>query len=309
MVNTLVTGGSGFIGRTVIRRLTKAGIHVISVDLLPPEDVAGYEFVKADALDYPTAQRILTEFDVQAVVHLIGLPLVPECQRNPQLSFNLNVLAVQNMLEAARGAGVQRFVFASSANVYGSRREPKGVSENEGTSPDNVYGHHKVLAEEIATSYAEMYGLKTTALRIFNVFGQGRAFGKDVISQFVRNATEGRPLTVNGPRKFRDFVHVDDVAEAFYACLARGANSVAVNVGTGIPTTLGQLARMVAGAFPSAAVQEQSGDDDGTGIVANIEVARTELGLRPRNPGDAIAAFLAQCKSGSRELTKEESGR
>jgi UDP-glucose 4-epimerase len=210
----------------------------------------------------------------------VGLPSVDYCEKNPQFSFELNVVSVQNALEAMRKTDIKRIVFASSAAVYGYSSE-KPVSEADPTNPNTIYGHHKLIAEEVIRSYCGAYGLNYVVLRLFNVYGGDPHMGKDVVSIFIRKALKGEPIVVKGPKKFRDFVHVDDVTHTFVEAVTTNVSNIKVNVGTGIATSLGEIAEITKESFPCADIKYEAVEDDGTGLLADVTAARSTFDFSP----------------------------
>ncbi len=292
-MRALVVGESGFIGSVVSRRLFQNGIEPIGFDLIH-NDSSDHEWssVHGNILDKGTLERTLYDCSVDAIIHLVGLPVVDQCQHDPALSFALNVQSVQNTLEAMRVADVARIVFASSATIYGDH-DHEAKKESDLPHPTTVYGWHKHIAEEAIKSYSETYGIKSVVLRLFNVYGGDPNHGKEVVSIFINRARKQEPLTVRGPQKFRDFVHVEDVADAFVKALQRtNDGNVTVNIGTGTRTTLKQLATMIQSLFPHSEITVEAAADDGTGLWANVSVAEERLGFAPRKPSVGILAHV-----------------
>jgi len=290
----MVIGGSGFIGSEVVKTLTKNGVVTICYDLIQSGAVGdNNKWIRADILELPSIERIFFEYQVDTIVHLVGLPTIGYCERNPRFSFLLNVMSVQNALEAMRMADIKKIIFASSAAVYGlCRDEP--LKETDPTNPDTIYGYHKLIAEQVIKSYSNSYGIDHTIFRIFNVYGGNPHLGKDVISIFIRRALQGEPLIVKGPKKFRDFVHVDDVAQAFLKASTKDVANTVMNIGSGVKTSLQRLAEIVKMYFPEVEVREEVASDDGTGLQADISLARSMLGFEPRNSEEGISAHVAK---------------
>jgi len=284
-VAVLVVGGSGFIGSTVVRSLTKSGIETIGYDLIHTNS-ADYQknWIRADILEMQSIERVFLEYNIDSVVHLVGLPAIDYCQKNPHFSFLLNVMSVQNTLEAMRMADIRKIVFASSATVHGNSNS-RALKESDDTHPTTVYGWHKLIAENTIRAYTSAYGMRSTILRLFNVYGGDPKIGKEVVSIFINRALRGEPLVVKGPEKFRDFVHIEDVAEAFARSVTSNhKQSVTLNIGTGTKTTLKQLALMISSRFPQSKVVVEDTLDDGTGLMANAAMAKAMLGFSARSP-------------------------
>lgn len=293
----LVIGGSGFIGSVVVRALSESNVETICYDLIHTNNNgAKNNWIRADILELQSIERIFFEYSIDAIIHLVGLPAIDYCKRNPHFSFLLNVMSVQNALESMRMADIPKIVFASSATVYGDRC-PEPLRETDKTEPSTLYGAHKLIAEEVVRSYQENYGIKGTILRLFNVYGGDPKIGKEVVSIFINRALRGEPLIVRGPRKFRDFIHIMDVGRAFAEAVASSkAESLTINIGTGIKTTLEQVAEIVHFYFPDSRIIEEVSSDDATGLYADIQVARDVLGFNPKSPQEGISAHVEDCR-------------
>jgi UDP-glucose 4-epimerase len=289
----MVVGGSGFIGSEVTKALVKNGIDTISCDLIQPSIADGSKWMRADILELTSIERILFEYEVDMIIHLVGLPAIEYCEKNPHFSFLLNVASVQNTLEAMRKADVKKIIFASSAAVYGLHAD-EPLRETKITAPKSIYGYHKLIAEETIKAYNRSYGISYVILRLFNVYGGNPYSGKDVISIFIRRAIKNEPLLVKGPRKFRDFVHVNDVAKAFLASLREDVLNEVINIGTGEKTTLGDVAQHIKEYFNNVKIIEEQTADDGTGLYADISKAKSVLKFEPIRSREGIGSHIAK---------------
>ena len=292
-MTVMVIGGSGFIGGEVAKALTRNGIDAISYDLIQSSVTGEGKWIRADILELASIERVLFEYEVDTIIHLVGLPAIEYCEKNPHFSFLLNVTSVQNALEAMRKADVKKIVFASSAAVY-SPHSNEPVREADITAPSSVYGYHKFIAEQVIRSYNHAYGIDYVIFRLFNVFGGNPYSGKDVISIFIRRAIRNEPLVVKGPKKFRDFVHINDVAEAFMISLREDVHNEIINVGTGEKTTLGDVARYIKEYFDKVKVIEEQTSDDGRGLYADISRAKSVLGFKPIESREGIRNHIAK---------------
>jgi UDP-glucose 4-epimerase len=291
-MNVVVVGGAGFIGTHVVKTLAKNNIHVICVDKAEcNEGNKDITVVKADVGNLDAIQEILLSYSPSAVIHLVGLPAVDDCEKNPQLSFQLNVLSTQSIVEAMRKADVKKLVFASTASIYGYLTKEK-VSESESPRPNTTYGFHKLISEQIIRTYQERYGLNAVIFRLFNVYGGDPRVGKEVISIFIRNLLDKKPLAITGPNKFRDFIHIDDVANAFLKACVNNVSGQIVNIGTGSKVTLRQLTEIFKSAVPQAQIIENQGADDRTGICADISLARKVFDFNPLTPFEGIPRHI-----------------
>ena len=244
-MNVVVTGGAGFIGANLSRRLVERGDGVVVVDDLSTGDRDNLRdldvtFVEGTILDAATLDTAMR--DASAVVHLAARPSVPRSISDPVASHLANASGTVEVLEAARRAGNLHVIVASSSSVYGANPTlPK--HEDLATMPLSPYAASKLATESYALAYQQSFDLPALAFRFFNVFGPLQAAGHAyaaVVPAFVSAALEGRPLTVHGDGKqSRDFTYVDTVTEVIADAIARRVTSPSpVNLAFGTRTDL-----------------------------------------------------------------------
>ncbi|PYP36144.1 MAG: UDP-glucose 4-epimerase [Gemmatimonadetes bacterium] len=250
----LVTGGAGFIGSHVVDAYLAAGDDVTVLDDLstgkreqvPP----GARLVQADVRS-PAARELLATGDFTLLNHHAAQMDVRRSVADPVFDAEVNVLGLLNLLEGARLGGVQRVVFASSGGtVYGeTARLP--LVESAPKLPASPYGTAKLASEYYLATFSQLYGLETVALRYSNVYGprQNPHGEAGVVAIFAHRVLAGQPLTVFGDGgQTRDMVFVQDVVEANLAAShvalpsADGVDGRAFNIGTGIETSVNDLA-------------------------------------------------------------------
>ena len=240
-----MTGGAGFIGANLCRRLSAAGETVIAIDDLStgnPDNLSGLDvtLIEGSILDPAALDRALV--DARAVVHLAARPSVPRSITDPMASHLANATGTVEVLEAARRAGNPHVIVASSSSVYGANPTlPK--HEDLATLPLSPYAASKLATEAYALAYQQSFGLPALAFRFFNVFGPLQAAGHAyaaVVPAFVSAALEGTPLVVHGDGKqSRDFTFVDTVTEVIADAIARGVTAPGpVNLAFGTRTDL-----------------------------------------------------------------------
>ena len=289
-MTVLVAGGNGFIGSHVVKKLEEKGIPVIIID--KKESTNDYRnTIKVDINDLDALSDVMVNNNLTAVIHLVGFPNVGDCEKDPLTSFKLNALSTQSLVEAMRKTDVQKIVFASSASVYGYYVKGK-ASEEETPRPDTTYGLHKLFSEQIIKLYAEKYGIRFVILRLFNVYGGDPTFRSDIVSLFIKQIINRRPLVVMGARKFRDFVHIEDVAEAFFLAYNSGVENKVFNIGSGVRLTIEQLVNIFSNIVPNIQVIEKEAPDDGTGIFADITLAKSLLAFNPRDPIEGLSKHI-----------------
>ena len=256
-MKAVVTGGAGFIGSHLVDRLVGEGLDVLAVDDLSTgraENLAHLRgnphvrFVQADVADEDALAAVVDGVDW--VFHLAGLAdIVPSIER-PLAYHRANVDGTVAVLEAARRAGVRRFVYAASSSCYGIPDEYP-TPESAPLRPEYPYALTKLLGEAYAIHWARVYGLPVVSLRLFNVYGPrsrtSGAYGA-VFGVFLAQKIHHRPLTVVGDgSQSRDFTFVSDVVEAFLAAARSDVSGEILNVGTGQPVTVNRLAELIGG--------------------------------------------------------------
>ena len=266
-MRTLVTGGAGFIGSNLVDRLVGDGHEVVVVDDLSSgrlENLAeGFASGRVHLAEVdvagPELAAVVAEARPEVVYHLAAQIDVRRSVADPVHDARVNVLGTVALARAALDAGCRRLVFASSGGTVYGEPDPSAlpVSERHPEGPTSPYGVAKRSAEDYLDSFAELYGLEPVSLRLGNVYGprQDPAGEAGVVAIFCSRLLEGGPVTVFGDgHQTRDYVHVDDVVEAFVAGAERPeAVRARVNIGTGVETSVLELyavLREVAGFGP-----------------------------------------------------------
>ncbi|MFB3921486.1 MAG: SDR family oxidoreductase [Terriglobia bacterium] len=252
MASYLVTGGAGFIGSGLVRRLLERGDKVRVVDNFSTglrsnltEVLNRIELIEGDLVDLAVSRKAVA--GMEYVLHQAALPSVPRSIEDPISSNHANVTATLNLLVAARDVHVKRFVFASSSSVYGDTEVlPKVETMRE--NPISPYALTKLAGEKYCVIFHRVYGLPTVSLRYFNVFGPRQnpdSPYSGVISRFVDAALSGRRPTVFGDgEQSRDFTFVENAIQAnLLACRAEGVAGLVFNVGTGERCSLNDVLR------------------------------------------------------------------
>ena len=217
-MNLLITGGAGFIGSHTADAALAAGHRVRVLDDLSSGDRANLaksvEFIEGDVADVATIAAAVTGCD--AVIHLAALVSVPQSLCEPVRTHHVNTAGTVTVLEAARQAGVPRFVLASTCAIYGDL--PGRKTENSPTLPLVPYAASKLMAEQWVQLYARAYAMQTVVLRYFNVYGPRQRADSPysgVLARWCDAVRQGQPCTVYGDgSQTRDFVSVYDVAQA-----------------------------------------------------------------------------------------------
>ncbi|HET7029016.1 MAG TPA: UDP-glucose 4-epimerase GalE [Candidatus Limnocylindrales bacterium] len=302
-MRVLVTGGAGYVGSVSVERLLEAGHEVVVLDDLSTghrEAVPARSSLEVASYGDPaTIGRLLERAQVDAILHCAARSLVAESVREPARYYRENVAGGIVLVEAARQAGVGRIVFSSSAAVYGiPDRTP--IPESAALQPINPYGETKRTVEGLLRFYGEAYGLRSVCLRYFNVAGASEQNGEvhdpetHLIPNLLRAAETGQPITLYGADYptpdgtcIRDYIHVEDLADAHLAALEATApgdertdQALVCNLGIGAGFSVREVvdaaARVVGRAIPEASGPRRAGDPPI--LVAEVQRARDVLG-------------------------------
>jgi UDP-glucose 4-epimerase len=283
----VVTGGLGFIGSHLVERLLSAGAGVTVVDnastgrrenLRPVESNPALQVVIHDVADPGVLPSVFKGIDV--VFHLAALAdIVPSIQQ-PLGYYRTNVTGTAHVMEACRDAGVRRVVYAASSSCYGLP-DVFPTPETAAIRPEYPYALTKNLGEQIVLHWGKVYGIRTLALRLFNVFGpRSRTSGTygAVFGVFLAQKLAGKPLTIVGDgTQTRDFTYVTDVAEAFVRAAESDVTGEVFNVGSGGTYSVNQLADLIGG--PREHIPKRPGEPDCT--FADTAKIRRSLGWSP----------------------------
>jgi len=287
----LVTGGAGFIGSHLVKRLLDDGNIVICVD---NESSEGHESFKWDdrAINKNCDINDLTFSDfegVDTVFHMAAEVSIPRCIADPAKTFHTNVTGTFNILECAKKAGVRLFVFSSSSSIYGDGGRGYGLSqtENEPEGCLNIYATSKLMCEKLCKLYSNPREMDIVCLRYFNVYGEGQSNKGQycpVVAVFKRQKEEGKPLTVVGDgMQTRDYIHVSDIVEAniLAAISTKPFNGKVINIGTGKSHSVIDIARKIAGEDGTIKfLPERSGEARHT--LCDWSMAHQVLGWKPK---------------------------
>lgn len=314
----LVTGGAGYIGSHVVGAMRAAGEAVVVLDDLSSGVESRLErvpLVVSSVLDRPAVERTLQEHSVRGIVHLAAKKRVEESVRRPLYYYEQNVEGLRQLLQAATDAGVESFVFSSSAAVYGAPEEDQ-VTEDVDCRPVNPYGETKLVGEWMVAAVAEATGLRYAGLRYFNVAGSAAPQLSDtgesnLVPMVFRRLTDHQPPLIFGDAYptpdgtcIRDFIHVADIASAHVAAaqaLSAGrVTALTANIGTGTGVSVREMVetiREVTGTADHAwsePVVAAARPGDPPRVVASADRIRAELGwTAQRDVGDMVASAWA----------------
>jgi len=284
----LVTGGAGFVGATLVRRLVASGYRVRVFDNLSTGDeahLAGVdaELVKGDIRDADALDDALA--GLGSVIHLAAAGSVVGSIADPAGNFESNVLGTFRVLDAARRAGIERTVQASTGGALIGDATPP-VNERSLPKPLSPYGASKLAGEGYAHAFAKTYGLRTVAVRFGNVYGPWCARKRGVLNVYFESLHTGAPLIIYGDgTASRDYVHVSDIAQALQLALEKDVpGGTVVHAASGVETPLTVLADLCrhAAGRPDHPIEYRPARAGEVGRnFASYDLARELLGYSP----------------------------
>ena len=298
-MEVLVTGGAGFIGSHLVEALLAEGHHVAVLDefndfydprtkhdnLASVRDRVPVHAV--DLRDADAVARVFTTAPFDAVIHLAARAGVRPSIHQPRLYVDTNITGTLNLLEALREHNIKRFVFASSSSVYGLCKESPFREDAALPGTISPYAATKLAGEQLCSSYAHLYGIRTVCLRFFTVYGP-RQRPDLAIHQFTRRIHQGKPIDQFGDGSTRrDYTYVDDIIQGVVAALHHeGAPFDIFNLGESETTALRDLIALIENSLGQKArinrLPDQPGDVPLT--CADISKARRLLGYAPTTP-------------------------
>lgn len=284
----IVTGGAGFVGSNVVKRLLTEDAFVIVLDDFCtgrednlPKRESNLEIINGSVTDFALLKRLFAGADI--VIHLAARNIIVST-RNPREDYEVNIGGTLNVLLAAKEFGVRRTVYSSSASVYGNPRYLP-INEDDSASLLSPYAVSKFAGENYCHAFYESYGLSTAVVRYSNIYGTAQRPDNPycgVIAKFFEAALNGQPPQIHGDgEQTRDYTYIDDAVNAtLLAATAAKADGQIYNVGTGRETSVNALAQMVigvAGTQAKPAYIDRRDIDNIRRRVLNIEKIRREL--------------------------------
>jgi UDP-glucose 4-epimerase len=273
----LVTGSAGFIGQKLCLALRGRGDEVVELDKVE----STFPVIRCDIRDDVTMASLPVIIgSVDACVHLAAIAAPRQAEADPQLAWETNVRGTHNVLSLCRKLGVKKVVFTSSAHVYGISPKYMPTDENHPLALLDTYTTTKILGEKICELYHSNYGISYTACRLFNAYGPGQS--KDYfLGVKLAQARAGGPVTIMNGGVTKDWVWVHDVVDAL-ALAVSNPYVGPLNIGTGVETSLRQIADMVAEGYGTTVEPDPGVDPGPTRMCADASRAERVLGWRSK---------------------------
>lgn len=281
----LVTGGAGFIGSALIKRLIANGHKVVCVDNLTTGHKKnipdGADFYYGNCQDVEIYSKI-PSIQYNGIFHIAGQSSGEVSFDNPVYDLRSNVESTLHLLKFAQKVNCNRFIYASSMSVYGDYLTGP-VAETAATNTKSFYAIGKLTSEKYLLLY-EQYGIHSTSLRFFNVYGPGQNLSnlrQGMASIYLAQILTKNHIVVHGDaNRFRDFIYIDDVVEACLLCLSRPqSHGKTINIASGIKTTVSELINKLINSVKKEVTVEYSGNTPGDiyGSFADVTLAKQIL--------------------------------
>jgi len=308
-MSILVTGGAGFIGSHLLDRLVSGGRSAVCLDSfndyyapdVKRRNVAGalrsglVTLAEGDICDIALCRRVFEEHGIRRVVHLAARAGVRPSIEEPLLYERVNCQGTLNLLECARDAKVEMFVFGSSSSVYGVSSRVPFREDDPVDCPISPYAATKRAGELYCKTYSHLYGIPMVCLRFFTVYGP-RQRPDLAITKFTRLIAAGEPIQVFGDGTARrDYTHVSDIVDGIVAALDSNLSFEIINLGNSSPVELREMVALIEKALGKTARIERLPDQPGDVPItyADISKATRLLGYKPKMPiGEGIRTYV-----------------
>jgi len=288
--NYLVTGIAGFIGSAIAKNLLVKGHHIVGIDNLStgyleniPEDAL---FFEGDCQDISIYSKI-PDYKYNAIIHIAGQSSGEVSFDDPIYDLRTNTESTLCLLRYALEVGCNRLLYASSMSVYGDHPD-EPISEIAMTKPLSFYGIGKLASENYLRIY-EQYGIRSTSLRLFNVYGPGQNLinmRQGMVSIFMSQMLNNSFIHIKGSHeRYRDFIYIDDAVDSFTLCLKHNESAdKVINIGTGKRTTVRELLDKMIGLYGQDVECKFEGNTPGDqmGIYADINNAQEIIHYKPK---------------------------
>ena len=286
----LVTGAAGFIGSSIARKLIETGNKVVTIDNLSTGYISnipdGVKFIHGNCQD-ELVISLLNEYTFDAIYHIAGQSSGEISFDNPIYDLQTNTQSTLLLLKYALKSNCKKFIYASTMSVYGCQHDVL-VNEEMSTIPISFYGVGKIASEHYLRIFSQ-YGIQCTSLRLFNVYGPGQNLNnlkQGMVSIFLAMGIKNNIIEVRGSRdRYRDFVYIDDVVNAFLLSEKRKENDYLVlNICTGVKTRIYELIELILKLIPSQISVYYEGNTPGDqfGIVGNYSKAKEMIKWTPQ---------------------------
>jgi len=288
-----ITGGAGFIGSAIVRKLINNGYEVIVYDnlsygkkhFLPKSD--SLIFIEGDINETDRLKKLMIDFDPFSVYHLAAIHFIPDCNSNPSRALKVNTIGTESVLNACNNNGIKQIIVASTAAVYPINDFPN-IEDKTPAKPIDIYGYSKLFSEMLLKKFQNETGIQSIALRLFNAVGP-RETNPHVIPHIFLSAKDTDLIPLGNLEPRRDYIHVDDIASAFLK-VTRNRNDVNAfdifNVGSGKEYSVVDLIIMIGNILGRELKVEKKDERvrnvERMHLVSNISKIKKLIGWKPK---------------------------
>jgi len=292
MKKIIITGGLGYLGSHLSKRLIDEGFKVFIFDNYFTNvcsTIKGARVIKCDITNYESLKRKKLK-NIYAVLHLAAQSSGPKSIEFPDVDVKLNILGTVNMLKYCRKNKIKRFIFASSFTVYGDPLKSQILKEKDPCMPKSLYGISKHTCEQYIKILCDKYSINWNIIRMFNIYGPGQDLSRrdqGIVSIYLSYIKDGNYLPIKGSlNRFRDLIYIDDVIDAWVKCLKRSkVKNQIFNLGSGRKTLIKEIIDeiiLIYGKVGKVKIKKISPTPgDIKGCYASIKNIRKKLNFRP----------------------------
>ncbi len=292
MAKILVTGGAGFIGSHLVKRLIALNHKILVIDDLSfgkielvPQRSSDLRFVEGDIVNMNLLVGLMEEFHPEIVIHLAALHFIPYCNDHPTKTTEVNIIGTRRLIESCRIIKPHTFVFASSAAVYGI--SDGQLNEEALLEPTDIYGISKLIGEDLCKLFWRETGVRTIITRIFNTYGPDET-NPHVIPEIIKQLEAGKPeIELGNIESKRDFINVSDVVGAFIALLGDFRGELGIfNIGSGREYSIREVieicGRIIEKEIKAKSSESRRRRSDRIHILADIKKIMKETNWKPK---------------------------
>ena len=293
MKKVIVTGGLGYVGSLLSKKLIKKGYEVIILDNFytnTEKKVDGAKIIKCDITKSSSLDKIKIK-NVNAILHLAAQSSGPKSFEEPDLDVQINVLGTVNLINFCKKNKVKKFIYASSFTVYGDNKGTEVLNEESSCNPKSFYAVSKCASEKYLQILCEKFSIKWNIIRMFNVYGPGqdmKRIDQGIVSIYLNYIKNYKVLPVKGSlERFRDLIYIDDVIDAWVLCLKDKKNYNQIfNLGSGEKTYVKDMIKEIIKLYKKEnkikvkVIDSTPGDIKG--CYANIEKIKRCLSFKPK---------------------------
>ena len=293
MKKIFITGGAGFIGSAIVRKLINNGYDVVVYDnlsygkknFLPESD--SLIFIEGDINETDRLRKAIIDSNAHCVYHLAAIHFIPDCNSNPSKALQVNVVGTESVLNACNNNGMKQIILASTAAVYPINDFPN-IEDKTPAKPIDIYGYSKLFSEMLLKKFQKETGIQSIALRLFNAVGP-RETNPHVIPHIFLSAKDTDLIPLGNLEPRRDYIHVDDIATAFLQ-ITKNRTDVngfdIFNVGSGNEYSVIDLTKMIGNLLGRELIVEKRNERvrniERMHLVSDISKIKKTIGWEPK---------------------------